>query len=152
MCVNISSIKRIFSNQSHYFPDIPCRTCESCCEWCLLSSHLGISITRGRPTWRDQGSSSECIPRPSWIRDSNAISWPTPRHSLIDDKLTLFSKFVGNCYTSGADPLGTIMYCTGPVLFVIREEPASKTQSIRGGEYFTPNQARRRDVFLLQVT
>ena len=24
MCVNISSIKRIFSNQSHYFPDIPC--------------------------------------------------------------------------------------------------------------------------------
>jgi len=24
MCVNISSTKRIFSNQSHYFPDIPC--------------------------------------------------------------------------------------------------------------------------------
>ena len=24
MCVNIFSIKRIFSNQSHYFPDIPC--------------------------------------------------------------------------------------------------------------------------------
>ena len=24
MCVNISSIKRIFSNQSHYFPEIPC--------------------------------------------------------------------------------------------------------------------------------
>ena len=24
MCVNISSIKRIFSNQSHYFPDIHC--------------------------------------------------------------------------------------------------------------------------------
>ena len=24
MCVNISSIKRIFSNQSHYFLDIPC--------------------------------------------------------------------------------------------------------------------------------
>ena len=24
VCVNISSIKRIFSNQSHYFPDIPC--------------------------------------------------------------------------------------------------------------------------------
>ena len=24
MCVNISSIKRIFSNQSHFFPDIPC--------------------------------------------------------------------------------------------------------------------------------
>ena len=24
MCVNISSINRIFSNQSHYFPDIPC--------------------------------------------------------------------------------------------------------------------------------
>ena len=25
MCVNVSSIKRIFSNQSHYFPDIPCK-------------------------------------------------------------------------------------------------------------------------------
>jgi len=24
VCVNISSIKRIFSNKSHYFPDIPC--------------------------------------------------------------------------------------------------------------------------------
>ena len=24
VCVNIASIKRIFSNQSHYFPDIPC--------------------------------------------------------------------------------------------------------------------------------
>jgi len=24
VCVNISSIKRIFSNQTHYFPDTPC--------------------------------------------------------------------------------------------------------------------------------
>ena len=29
MCVNISSIKRIFSNQSHYFPDIPCISCKA---------------------------------------------------------------------------------------------------------------------------
>ena len=80
------------------------------------------------------------------------FSWPTSRHSLIDDKVALFVKFVSNSYTSGAEPLGTIMYCTGPALFVMREEPESKTQSIRGGEYFTPNQAKRRDVFLLQVT
>jgi len=26
VCVNISSIKRIFSNQTHYFPDTPCIT------------------------------------------------------------------------------------------------------------------------------
>ena len=80
------------------------------------------------------------------------ISWPTSRHSLIHDNVALFVKFVGKWYTSVADPLGTIMYCTGPALFVIREEPQSKTQSIRGGEYFTPNQARHRDVCLLQVT
>jgi hypothetical protein len=24
VCINISSIKRVFSNQSHYFPDIHC--------------------------------------------------------------------------------------------------------------------------------
>jgi hypothetical protein len=25
VCINISSIKQIFSNQSHYFPDRPCK-------------------------------------------------------------------------------------------------------------------------------
>ena len=38
VCVNISSIKRIFSNQSHYFLDIPCIT---------EMLHGGKTVSRG---------------------------------------------------------------------------------------------------------
>ena len=41
MCVNISSIKRIFWNQSHYFPDIPCMLSHFVHSWSYVHRGLG---------------------------------------------------------------------------------------------------------------
>ena len=45
MCVNISSIKRIFSNQSHYFPDIPCISLQSYVEATEVQYCIDLHIT-----------------------------------------------------------------------------------------------------------
>ena len=60
MCVNISSITRIFSNQSRYFPDIHCilrATVQNGVCW-LFGSHLVITFISEQPVTGSKDSIS----------------------------------------------------------------------------------------------
>ena len=75
MCVNISSIKRIFSNQSHYFPDIPC----------IINEHLPTYIWT-RIFLTEQILPQSKIPRILWKPTVNYGVHSSPHFASVLDQ------------------------------------------------------------------
>ena len=76
MCVNISSIKRIFSNQSHYFPDIPCSATAICV-------HIGDHPSPQSRVLLEKLTVAKLVNKPAVCRELGGIlSCQDGRHSF----------------------------------------------------------------------